>query len=61
MATFTADRDGFVNGHYVFEGETFEYDGECPEWATPVASGAPAKGEGKGRSKAKGRKPESEV
>lgn len=51
MATFIANRDGFVNGHYVFEGESFEYDGACPEWATPVAPNTTAKGEGKGRSK----------
>ena len=48
MARYRADRDGFVDSHYVCEGDEFEYDGPVPSWATPLdaapmTESAPAK------------------
>lgn len=33
---FVAERDGFIDSHYVCAGETFEYDGKTPSWARPL-------------------------
>ena len=33
---YRAKADGFVDSHYVREGETFEYNGKTPSWATPI-------------------------
>lgn len=30
-----AERDGQIDGRYIFEGETFDAK-RCPSWATPV-------------------------
>ena len=40
---YRAKADGFVDSHYVCEGEIFEYDGKTPSWATPLEE--PAKPE----------------
>ena len=33
---YRAKQDGFVDMHYVCEGEIFDYDGKTPSWAVPV-------------------------
>ena len=33
---YRAKADGFVDSHYVCEGEIFEYEGKTPSWAVPV-------------------------
>lgn len=38
---YRAKADGFVDSHYVCEGEVFEYEGKTPSWAIPLE--APAK------------------
>ena len=38
---YRAKADGFVDSHYVCEGETFEYNGKAPSWATPVEEPKP--------------------
>ena len=45
---YRAKQDGFVDSHYVCEGEIFEYDGKTPSWAVPVEeqSAKPEKTEG---------------
>ena len=35
MAYYRAKEAGYVNG-YIYPGEVFEYDGDCPGWAEPV-------------------------
>lgn len=40
---YRAKQDGFVDSHYVCEGEIFEYEGKTPSWATPLEE--PAKPE----------------
>ena len=42
---YRAKQDGFVDSHYVCEGETFEYDGPAPSWATPLEEEPPVKPE----------------
>lgn len=42
---YRAKADGFVDMHYVCEGEVFEYDGPVPSWATPLEEEPPAKPE----------------
>ena len=36
MARYRAERNGFVNSHFVREGEEFEFNGAAPSWATPL-------------------------
>ena len=33
---YRANANGFVDSHYVCEGEIFEYNGRTPSWATPI-------------------------
>lgn len=33
---YVAERDGFVDSHYVCAGEEFEYSGKTPSWARPL-------------------------
>jgi hypothetical protein len=42
---YRAKADGFVDMHYVCEGEVFEYDGPVPSWATPLEEPKSAKPE----------------
>lgn len=42
---YRARQDGFVDSHYVCEGEIFEYDGPAPSWATPIEEPKAAKPE----------------
>lgn len=42
---YRANADGFVDSHYVCEGDVFEYNGPVPSWATPLEEEPPAKPE----------------
>lgn len=45
---YRANADGFVDSHYVCEGEIFEYDGKTPSWAVPLEENPTAKPETEG-------------
>ena len=47
---YWAKADGFVDSHYVCEGEIFEYDGPAPSWATPIEEPKPAEPEKTGEA-----------
>jgi len=47
MARYRAERDGFIDSHYVREGDEFEYDGAAPSWATPLDGPSAASEPGK--------------
>lgn len=47
---YRARADGFVDSHYVCEGEIFEYDGKTPSWATPIEEPKSAKPEETGEA-----------
>ena len=38
---YRAKTDGFVDSHYVCEGDVFEYDGPVPSWAIPLEEPKP--------------------
>lgn len=40
---YRARTDGFVDSHYVCEGEVFDYDGAAPSWAAPLEEAKPTK------------------